>query len=110
MKAGLKRKNALHNPRHAGANFFASAYLRHSPGLAGLGKVVAHWLKKTIDRVDPHAAWQHRKQSLKDASAPALVKRKRGRQAAGLKERLQAPQAPLAALGGCIAEGAALRA
>ena len=93
VKRGLRRKNALQNSRHAGANFFAAAYLRHSPGLAGVGKAVRHWLSTVVGKADPYKAWVVSKADPFDEPAPALPKKARKPKATAKARRVRTRKA-----------------
>ena len=82
VKNQLRRRNALRGSRHAGAQFLASAWLLHSPGLEGVGKAVRMFLSEVVDRQDPRTYWQNRRQSAKDSAAPVAPQKMRKRPAA----------------------------
>ena len=58
VKQQLCRRNPMRKTRHAGAQFLASAWLLHSPGLEGVGRAVRLFLSDVVDRQDPRTYWQ----------------------------------------------------
>ena len=82
VKQQLRRRKALQNSRHAGAQFLASAWLWHSPELEGVGKAVLLFLPNIVDRQDPRTYWQCTRQSVKDGAPPIAPQKVRKRPAA----------------------------
>ena len=57
VKHTLRRRNGLHNGRHAGSNMLSAAFLRHHPGLKPLGQAVRDFLQSVVDKEDPETYW-----------------------------------------------------
>ena len=78
----MRRRNAMHNSRHAGTQFLASAWLLHSPGLSGVGRVVRQFLQHVVDHKDPRCYWKRGRQATKDSAVPVALQAARKRPAA----------------------------
>ena len=53
-------------PRHAGSQFLASAFVDKNLGLAGLAKAVQHHFNEHLDKVSPEGAWTPGRQGVRE--------------------------------------------